>query len=253
MGILSKIASASSLGLIKPSAFDSGGSGFTGALLSGIPFIGEGFAQQQEQNFNASQSAQQMAFQKMMSDTAHQREVEDLRKAGLNPILSGTGGAGASTPSGSSASISGKSGAGSSASFLNSMYKKEREMATASIAKVEQDEKTSASQQASNEANKLLTEEQTKVANANAKSLDLDLKLKSEFTKNEIDFEKNWGEFRRKLELINAGASTANQFKDLINPFNKIFKLPDLKSPTPKGPTPKNWGSGNESGKGLAY
>ena len=68
-----------------------------GAATSLLGGVGQGLG-----SYKSAQK--QMKFQREMSNTAIQRQMADMRKAGINPILAGKYG-GASTPSGASYSI----------------------------------------------------------------------------------------------------------------------------------------------------
>ena len=89
-----------------------GGSTISSAVAGGLAsafgshILGKKSAKQdfrRQAHFAEDQSAKQMAFQREMSNTAYQRTMEDMRKAGLNPILASKIG-GASTPAGAMAS-----------------------------------------------------------------------------------------------------------------------------------------------------
>lgn len=66
---------------------------------------------QTQMDYNAQEAAKNRDWQQYMSNTSHQREIADLKAAGLNPILSAMGGNGASVTSGATASASMPSGA----------------------------------------------------------------------------------------------------------------------------------------------
>lgn len=90
----------------------------TAAAMMGSSFLGF-LGQERTNRQNIRMSREQMAFQERMSSSAYQRAMDDMRKAGLNPILAGKVG-GASSPAGSLPNI-GNSGAAAQAAAANAM------------------------------------------------------------------------------------------------------------------------------------
>lgn len=84
---------------IRPSFWGAAGA-VAGATIGGL--FGRKGAKDQNAA-NAQEAEANRAFQAYMAGTAHEREMIDLRRAGLNPILTATGGPGAATPGGSMA------------------------------------------------------------------------------------------------------------------------------------------------------
>ncbi len=167
-----------------------------GDIIGAAASIGTGLLSQkgaEERNVaQIAASREQMAFQERMSNTAHQREIKDLRLAGLNPILSAKYG-GASTPSGAQPNI-------------------EDEIAPA-IASAQQ-------------ARRLHVEianvrEETKVKKETQKTQRAEQKLKeSQFYQTEVD---------AMLKLRQAKFVDSNTALNILQQKAAVYKLPQLK------------------------
>ena len=106
--------------------------------------------------WSAKSAADNRKFQERMSNTAHQREVEDLRKAGLNPLLSAN--RGASQPSGSVADTPDFGSAVASALAVK------RAQAEVDLLKAQTSRETASAQLAAKQAEDLFTTQPSRTA-----------------------------------------------------------------------------------------
>lgn len=185
----------------------SGGIAAGGSLLSNI--------------WGAGEASKNRDFQEQMSSTAHQRQVADLRAAGLNPILSALG-SGASSPGGSQANIN-DMGPGLSKGFETGMGMR---MLNQQIENMRQQEVATHATGIATSKQGNLAAEQATYQRELTKNKELENKLLRETLPDLIKQARakgDWSQVNQLMGVIKAGTSSASDIRDMVSPRSYFF------------------------------
>lgn len=182
-----------------------------GGLLGLSGVIGQGEANQA--NWDNARAAE--AFSERMANTAHQREVNDLRAAGLNPILSAQ--RGGSSPTGTMANAENVVTPG----MENTMRAVQMKQIGTELKKIESETKLNSSLDAKVEQDKKTSKAQETQFLSNARSINADVELREK----QADIDKKLlmlDNTTRRLNEVFGNSAKGQIMRRLLKPLKDV-------------------------------
>ena len=196
--------------------------------LSTIAAAGIGYMGQQNSNqMSHSEAEINRGFQERMRATSHQAQMADLQAAGLNPILTATGGDGAAQPGGAQAQgLEDPGSKGMSAGLSTAMglanMKQDLDLKEAQQGLIGVQEKKTLAEYGLTNQQEVEAKYRTDGLKIQNETSQLQQKLLRETIPAMVKEAKAKGDYSQINQLmgvIKSGASSASDIKDLVNPL----------------------------------
>jgi len=189
-----------------------------GALIgAGIGAAGSIFGAQETNAANRGNQDKQNRFNRKMAETAHQREVKDLRAAGLNPILSANGGS--TVASTQPIAAQNEIGPGVTSALDALRLRKEIKAVDSQTDLNEMQGKTAAAIANREASSAKQIEKQTQVLETQMKAI----KARAEADEKGAKYDSQFSDVDAYGKRLQMGLGITNSAKDLVNPWKNVL------------------------------